>query len=96
MIKIVPDSVGGKRCLIVYNDDKPVLTIWESAIKSNRELLKRLITLGPNRSVEEELMDLIRTTIAMGASYSQLEAAIQTYLGKTLTIRRCSCCRSTQ
>jgi Zn-finger nucleic acid-binding protein len=78
MITIRPDSVAGKRCLIVCQDGRPVVTIWEDEV-SGAEIAQKLMWLGAWHDTGE-LKELMTTVVELGGNFAQVTAAVQTYL----------------
>lgn len=78
MITVQPDSVAGARCLIVYQDGRPVVTIWESEL-SGAEIAQKLMWLGTWHDTGE-LKELMTTVVELGGDFAQVTAAVQTYL----------------
>ena len=75
--RAVADSVAGSKCVIVYDGERPILTIWDDE-KAIIQAAKFFSTL--TEQDEGELANLVTSIRTLGGSYEQLLGAIQTYL----------------
>lgn len=82
MITVKPRTIVGRRCLIVYQDDRPVVTIWESEL-TGAEIAQKLMWLGAWHDTGE-LKELMTTIVELGGNFAQVTAAVQTYLVEKL------------
>lgn len=68
-LRVVRDSVGGQRCLIIYRDMSPIATIWEG---------QNVATIVRYAGIPE-LADLLITTQMLGLSFDQLAVTAEVF-----------------
>lgn len=75
--RVQPDSVAGKPCVIVYDGDRPIVTIWddEQALRLAARFFSELTEKDSG-----ELANLVTSIKALGGSREQLLDAIKRYL----------------
>lgn len=81
------DSVAGDRCLIIYTDDKPTISIWESALSTHRgraQAIDQLLGATITAQMQGDLPNLITTIRALGGGYEQICDAVNVYLDNIL------------
>lgn len=89
MITIKPRTIVGRRCLIVYQDEKPMVTIWEETFQQNSEeavkvIVRQFLVRGITAADGGEILDLVQSIAALKGTYAQLSGALQTYLHEKL------------
>ncbi len=77
MITAKSDSVGGQRCLIVYQDDKPILSIWE--VPGGTAYANRT---WADVSYLAELDKLLDTMRLFHMPYEDIVKAVQTFINE--------------
>lgn len=75
--RVQPDSVAGQPCVVIYDGEKPLLTIWDDP-----QALQHAARFFSFLTEEDsgELANLVKSIRALGGSREQLLGAIQTYL----------------
>lgn len=74
MIRVVKDSVAGKRCLVFYKDDKPIFSLWDF-----EGAAYRAANGFHFRGLDEELDKLLDTMDALGLSFEQIAVAAEVF-----------------
>lgn len=85
---IVEDSVAGARCFIVYEGNRPVITLWEESL--NFDTLRRHLGSRVELKDLEDLGAIHDTVLGLGGDRNQVRGAIETWLKEKgwLTPRR--------
>lgn len=76
--RIVPDSVGGTKCLVVYRGDKPLVTVWDDgqALGAAKNLVQ---LFNDNPEIQADMQGLVQLVHSLGGGYSALQGALTEY-----------------
>lgn len=70
--RVVQDGVGGQRCYIVYEGDKPLATIWEDQL-----FMEALSSRIADLTDVHEIGDVVQTVKALGGTREQVKEAVE-------------------
>lgn len=79
-ITVAGDSVAGTRCLVVRQNDRPVLTIWEDTFRRNPGATYDEVLRWVKGAEVSDVADLMTTCRALGMGFDQTAEVIQKML----------------
>jgi len=72
------DGVGGHPCIVIYEDDQPILSVYRGVQNQNNEF--KPFVGGRNISLRREIADLLLTLWSMNVSWEDTIKAISVFL----------------